>query len=90
MGDVILSPPSQGAYRGIAIFQDRSADVGVDITGHGSLRLEGAVYAAKAEVKVAGNGDEIASLHISRRLVAHGNGVINVRQSQIAPMGCPK
>jgi hypothetical protein len=74
-GTVKLTAPTSGTYQGIAIFQDRNANVDVNITGNGAFDIRGTLYAANAFMKVAGNGDvSLGSQHISRMLDVGGNG----------------
>jgi hypothetical protein len=75
-----LSPPTSGTYKGIAIFQARSATAGVDVTGNGSMNLTGTVYAAGATVTLTGNGGSnvMGSQIIADSMTVTGNGAINV------------
>ena len=43
---VTLSASTSGAYQGVAIFQNRTSTAAITITGNGSLKLTGTLYAA--------------------------------------------
>jgi VCBS repeat-containing protein len=82
-GNVTLSAPVSGTYRGIVLFQDRIATVPLDITGNGGTRIEGIIYAARATVTLTGNGgldargnpvDVIGSQLVCYDLRVTGNG----------------
>jgi hypothetical protein len=74
-GVVRLTPPTSGTYTGLVVFQDRTADVTVKITGNGQLDIYGGFYAANATCMVEGNGDKsIGSQYICRTLDIGGNG----------------
>jgi hypothetical protein len=80
-GSVTLSPLTSGIYQGISVFQSRSNTSDMQIAGSGSFNISGTLYAAKATMKVAGNGDNIASQIISNQLLNNGggnSGTINV------------
>jgi hypothetical protein len=79
-GSLTLSPPTSGTYKGIAIFQARSATASVNITGNGSMNLTGSIYAAGATVNLTGNGgtNEIGSQIVADSMTVTGNGSINV------------
>src|SRR5262249_31757218 len=47
-GTVNLTPPTSGTYKGIAIFQDRTATSTVKIAGNGLVVIGGVIYAARA------------------------------------------
>jgi hypothetical protein len=69
-------------YDGILLYQNRTADVTVQITGNGNYTVTGTVYAASALVKIAGNGDaSIGSQYISRTLDIGGNGNLTIDYS---------
>jgi Flp pilus assembly protein TadG len=79
-GSLTLSPPTSGAYKGIAIFQERSATAEVDITGNGSMNLTGTIYAAGATVELTGNGGSnvMGSQIIADSMTVTGNGSVSV------------
>lgn len=78
-GSVTLTPPTSGVYRGISIFQDRTADVMVKVTGNGQFNVSGTMYAANALIMIEGNGDAgLGSQYISRLLDLGGNGDLNI------------
>jgi hypothetical protein len=77
-GAVTLSPPTSGIYQGITLFQDRTSNAEVSVTGNGSTKITGTFYAASALLKVAGNGssDVIGNQYISYDLQVAGNGSV--------------
>jgi len=78
-GSVTLSPMTSGPYAGIVFFQDRNADVPVDIKGNGNMNITGTFYAANAPIRIDGNGAiSVGSQFISRTLTLGGNGAVNV------------
>jgi hypothetical protein len=79
-GVIQLSAPTRGTYKGIVLFQDRSAAVDVNITGQGSFQIEGTIYAANADAKITGNGNAVlGGQYISRTLDLGGNGDFQIR-----------
>ncbi|MBI1916027.1 MAG: hypothetical protein HYS12_15015 [Planctomycetes bacterium] len=77
-GKVTINPPSSGIYKGISIFQERSADVPLSITGQGGMQITGTFYVAGGTIKITGSNsttlDVIGSQYISRTLESGGNG----------------
>ncbi len=91
-GKVVLSPPTSGPYKGIVIFQERTSDVGLSITGQGGMQISGTFYVAGGEMKITGssssNLDVIGSQYISRTLQSGGNGQYKVdwNPNTVAPL----
>jgi hypothetical protein len=79
-GSVTLSAPTSGTYKGITIFQARSATAQVSITGNGSMNLTGTIYAAGGNLNLTSNGSSntIGSQIITDSLTVTGNGSVNV------------
>jgi len=78
-GTVNMSPPDTGLYKGILIFQDRTASTTITVTGNGGFTIGGTFYAANALVSISGNGDaHIGSQYISRYLDLGGNGALTI------------
>jgi hypothetical protein len=81
-GKVVIDPPTSGPYTGISIFQNRSANIDLSITGQGGMKIYGTFYAAGAPIKITGSdavgGDVIGSQYISRTLQTGGNGKYKV------------
>ncbi len=78
-GTVNLTPPLSGPYRGISLFQERSADINMNIEGNGGFAITGTFYNAGGLLKIQGNGDAgIGSQYISRLLDLGGNGNFHV------------
>ena len=55
-GSVTLSPQTSGTYIGMTIFQDRTSQAPINMTGGGGLNLVGTIYAAKAKLSITGAG----------------------------------
>ena len=72
-----------GPYQGISFFQDRNSTVPLSITGNGNLNMSGTFYAARASVKITGNGsgDVVGSQYISYDLTLGGNGSLSISWS---------
>ncbi len=83
-GAITLTPPMDGTYQGITLFQARTSTyqptVSVTGTGTAPLYMTGTFYSPEAELKVTGNGteDTIGSQYISDYLTLGGNGTFNV------------
>jgi Flp pilus assembly protein TadG len=79
-GSLTLSPPTSGTYKGITIFENRTATAAVSITGNGSMTLTGTVYAASAEIDLTGNGsaNTTGSQIIANNMKVSGNGAVTV------------
>lgn len=84
LGAVTLTPPLEGPYRGITLFQSRTSTYQptVSVTGSGNspMYMTGSFYVPEGELKVTGNGtqDTLGSQYISDTLVISGNGSFNV------------
>ena len=81
--NVRISPITTGIYKGITIFQRRSATQTLDITGSGNMAISGTFYAAHALAKLSGQGDNniMGSQYIVWQATLNGNGSINVSWS---------
>ncbi len=91
-GKLSLSPPTDGNYRGIVLFQKREVEAEVTMSvGLGDFEVTGMVYAASAPIKISGNGSgKVGSQLIGGSLETRGNGFFQViRQSELAPQVCP-
>jgi hypothetical protein len=77
---VKLSPPTSGTYEGLTFFQDRSSNVGADMTGGSTTNIYGSFYFAGATLKVVGNSSTavIGSQYISKDLTLSGNADLKV------------
>jgi Flp pilus assembly protein TadG len=87
-GNVTLSPPTSGAYKGVTIFQARAATAAIAITANGTLSVSGTIYAAGAEIDLSGNGAaQVASQIIANNLNVTGGGSLTVTYSpSVAPI----
>jgi Flp pilus assembly protein TadG len=81
-GFVYLPAPDIGTYKGISLFQARSATNTVSVNGNGNTQITGTFYAAGGTLGISGNGgsvngiptDKIGAQYISYNLVVNGNG----------------
>lgn len=56
-GNINLSAPTSGTYKGISIFQSRSAtNVTNKITGSSTLKIDGSIYTPNSTLSMAGSG----------------------------------
>jgi Flp pilus assembly protein TadG len=80
--DVIhMEPYEFDPYKNILIYQERNAtrQPGLDINGEGRvLELSGTIYAPEANIKLAGNGESIATQIISNTWDVTGNGNLTI------------
>jgi Flp pilus assembly protein TadG len=75
-GQVIMSPPTEGLYEGMSLFQDRTSTSPITLSGQSNWDFGGTVYAAKAPVTVTGGGNgKFGSQFISDTLKISGQGV---------------
>lgn len=57
-GTVSMTAPSSGTYKGISIFQSRSAttnNTAIQLTGGANFTLDGTIYTPKADLQLTGN-----------------------------------
>jgi hypothetical protein len=88
-GSTTLPAPTLGTYQGISIFQARSSNAPISITGNGTMNIGGTFYAAGATLNIVGNGsfvdgvvaDSIGAQYISKDLVVTGNGSFQLNYS---------
>jgi Flp pilus assembly protein TadG len=89
-GSSNLSPPTSGTYQGIALFQERSSNKQISITGQGNMNMTGTFYAAAAKVSITGVGNynnPIGSQWIAWQLAVTGQGSMTVNYNgQGAPL----
>lgn len=77
-GTISLSPPTSGIYSGISLFQARSSNVGLSLSGGSNMSLSGTIYATGARLTISGGGGNVGSQYIIDDLTTTGNGNINV------------
>jgi Flp pilus assembly protein TadG len=78
-GSVTMTPPTSGIYKGLTLFQERSATQNMAISGNGSFFVTGTFYAAGALMNVTGNGaGQIGSQYISNLLDINGGGGLGI------------
>lgn len=75
---LILTPPSDGIYEGISIFQGRSNLNDSEIDGFGGLDLTGKLYFPENHLDLSGYGDTIGSQIIADTMEIGGVGLINI------------
>jgi hypothetical protein len=81
-GFVYLPAPDSGTYKGVSLFQARSATNTVSVNGNGNTQITGTFYAAGGTLSISGNGatvagnpqDKIGAQYISYDLTINGNG----------------
>lgn len=82
LGKVVLTAPVTGSYQGIGIFQKRSLNQTLSLTGYGSAGIAGMVYAAGAPVNLTGalaiGLDTLGGAHICSSMQVSGAGSINI------------
>jgi hypothetical protein len=78
--NITFSPPTTGIYQGMAIFQDRTSTVPINIAGGGGMKITGTFYAAGATLKISGSGvnNTIGSQYISYDLSLGGLGNVTI------------
>jgi len=78
-GSIYITPPTDGLYEGLTLFQDRNATPTLTVSGGGNMYVTGTFYAANAMMKVSGGGTgHVGSQFISRYLELGGNGALNI------------
>jgi hypothetical protein len=80
-GSMSLSPPTSGTYKGITLFQERTSNKQINITGQGNMNMTGTFYAAAAKVSITGIGNytnPIGSQWIAYQLYVTGSGSFTV------------
>jgi hypothetical protein len=80
-GNVNLTPPTSGTYKGISLFQERSSNKQISITASGNMNVTGTLYAASAKVTLTNQGNytnNIGSQWIAYQLVVTGSGSLKV------------
>lgn len=79
-GTVNIGPLTSGPYKGMTYFQNRTSEQELNIEGNGNFTIRGTIYAASAELQVAGNGtvSNIGSQYVTKELQLTGNGNINI------------
>lgn len=87
-GSVTMTPPTTGTYKGMTLFQERTAENTMNISGNGGFYVTGTFYTANSLMNVTGNGDaHIGSQYISRLLDLNGTGnmLIDYNPDQVVP-----
>ena len=87
-GSVTMTPPTSGTYKGMTLFQERTATQVMNISGNGGFYVTGTFYTANSLMNVTGNGDaHIGSQYISRYLDLNGTGnlLVDYNPDQVVP-----
>ena len=78
-GSITMSPPTDGIYKGLTLFQDREATNTMSVSGGGTMDIKGTFYTANGTLDVGGGGSgQIGSQYVSRFLSIRGNGTLQV------------
>jgi Putative Flp pilus-assembly TadE/G-like len=79
-GVVNLIGEAGGTYQGFVLYQNRNATEPISITGNGSFKILGAIYAPNADLAITGNGTSqtIGSQVITKTVTIGGNGSVNI------------
>lgn len=83
-GNLLLAPPSSGAYQGLTIFQKRgtltNAAPTLTILGSGNTNITGTIYVAYADVTLEGVHDtnNVGGQIIADTVSATGKGTLNI------------
>jgi hypothetical protein len=78
-GSISMSPPQEGIYKGLTLFQDRESGNTMSVSGGGAMDISGTFYCANGTLDVGGGGaGQIGSQYISRFLSIRGNGTLNI------------
>jgi hypothetical protein len=96
-GSVVLTAPSQGTYKGVVAFQDRSSSAPNTITGNGNVNISGTVYTPAAPISIVANNtksgggnnaaqDNIGSQIIANTVAISGVGSFTVNNTNATPV----
>jgi hypothetical protein len=78
-GTLTLTPPTSGTYAGISLFQNRTSNVQITLSGGSSTSMQGTFYAAAAPMNVSGaSGIKLGSQYISYDLTVSGSASFTV------------
>jgi len=79
-GNFVLTAPTSGDYKGLALYVDDAKKNLVDMSGNGNMTVTGTIYAPHSRVKITGNGSNqtITAQIVSDTLEVGGNGNITI------------
>lgn len=78
-GSIFMSPPADGIYKGLTLFQDRESTNELSVQGGGNMDITGTFYCANGTLAIGGGGaGRIGSQYISRYLSIKGNGTLRI------------
>jgi hypothetical protein len=87
-GAINLTPPGDGTYQGINIFQDRQNTQPINITGNGSISITGTGYAPAATLQLTGSsnttGDVLGGFIVNQATVS-GSAAFSIVQGAVRP-----
>ena len=66
-GSITMSPPQDGIYKGLTLFQDRESENTMSVQGGGVMDITGTFYCANGTLGIGGGGSgRIGSQYVSR------------------------
>jgi Flp pilus assembly protein TadG len=82
-GSVTLTGLTDSIYKGLVIFQSRSAGEEIKITGQGTMTITGTLYAKAAQITAVGQGSSDATFNLGSQWIADtvnlsGQGTIQI------------
>jgi hypothetical protein len=78
-GSIFMSPPQDGIYKGLTLFQDRESTNEMSVQGGGNMDITGTFYCANGTLAIGGGGSgRIGSQYISLFLKITGNGTLRI------------
>lgn len=79
-GTVNLTAPATGIYKGMLLFQERTADVQANISGGSNMNLTGTFYFAGTQLNVTGSAGfaNFGSQYVTKDLNVQGTGTIHI------------
>jgi hypothetical protein len=78
-GSITMSPPQDGLYKGLTLFQDRESGNTMTVQGGGIMDITGTFYCANGTLGIGGGGSgRIGSQYVSRYLEITGNGNLRI------------
>jgi hypothetical protein len=86
-GNINLSAPTSGTYRGVVLAQDRSCPTAALIAGNGNINIDGGVYFYDATLNLSGNGYQSGGLQVlivANMVSMAGNGTVQIGKPDAA------
>ena len=87
-GTITVTAPTSGTYAGINLYQDRALTTAAKVTGGGSMKITGMIYAPSAQVQLTGNaaGDILGGWVLAQSVAMSGSGSFNLNQGAARPI----